>query len=87
MRFNCVRLVVIAAVLIPTLYCSLAFAQQGTAALNGQVVDASGLAVAGAKIEAVNTGTNATYTATTNEAGLYNLPTLPAGTYQLTATK
>jgi hypothetical protein len=73
--------------LMPLLYGSRALAQQGTAALNGQVQDPSGLAVAGAKVEALNTGTNATYSAEANESGLYNFPTLPAGTYQVTASK
>jgi hypothetical protein len=82
-----VRFLIAALVVNLAFCCLLGFAQQGTAALNGQVTDSSNLAVAGAKIVATNTDTNVTYTATTNEAGLYNLPTLPAGNYQITASK
>jgi hypothetical protein len=67
--------------------CCSSFGQQGTAELNGQVTDSSGLAVVGSKVQAVNSATSAAYTAETNGTGFYNLPMLPAGTYQVTATK
>jgi hypothetical protein len=69
------------------LYCWLASAQEGTAALNGQITDQDGLAVAGVRVQAVNAATNVSYLADTNETGLYNLPALPAGRYSVTATK
>ncbi len=55
--------------------------------MNGQITDHDGLAVAGVKVQALNAGTNVSYLADTNETGLYNFPTLPAGTYTVTATK
>ena len=73
--------------LISALYCSLVFAQQGTAALNGQVTDSSGSALVGAQVVALNTATNTPSSALTNEAGLYNFPTLLPGTYQLVVSK
>jgi hypothetical protein len=87
MRTLGIRVFIAVLGVISSLFCSLAFAQQGTAALNGQVTDPGGLAIVGAKVEAVNTGTNITYTGETNETGLYNFPTLPTGTYQITVTK
>jgi hypothetical protein len=76
-----------ASVLLAALCCSLAFAQEGTAALNGQITDHDGFAVVGVKVQALNAGTSVSYLADTNKTGLYNFPTLPAGTYQVTATK
>jgi hypothetical protein len=76
-----------ASVRVAALCCSLAFAQEETAALNGQITDQDGVAVAGVKVQALNAATNVSYLADTNETGLYNLPALPAGTYSVTATK
>ncbi len=76
-----------ALVLVAALWCALAFAQEETAALNGQISDHDALAVPGVKVQALNAGTNVSYLADTNETGRYNFPTLPAGTYNLTATK
>ena len=81
------RVILAVLVMVPALYCSLAFAQQGTAALNGQVTDATGSAMATSKVQALNVSTNVTYSAETNESGLYNFPTLPNGTYQVTVSK
>jgi hypothetical protein len=74
-------------VLVAALCCSLAFAQEETAALTGQITDRDGLAVAGVKLQALNAGTNVSYLADTNETGFYNFPALPSGTYDVTATK
>ncbi|WP_263354543.1 TonB-dependent receptor [Acidicapsa acidisoli] len=76
-----------ALVLVAALCSSLAFAQEETAVLNGQITDHDGLAVAEVKVQALNTGTNVSYMADTNETGRYNFPTLPVGRYSVTATK
>jgi outer membrane receptor protein involved in Fe transport len=55
------------------------------AQLNGSVMDESGRAVVKATIELRQLATNRQYTATTNEAGLYLVPNLPPGQYELTA--
>ena len=80
-------MILIALVLASPLCCSLACAQEETAALSGQVADQDGLAVAGVKVQALNAGTNVSYSADTNNRGRYLFPTLPAGTYQVTAVK
>ena len=76
-----------ALVLVAALCCSLAFAQEETPALNGQISDHDGLVVVGVKVQALNVGTNVSYMADTNETGRYNFPTLPVGSYNVTATK
>jgi Carboxypeptidase regulatory-like domain len=77
----------LAALVLVALCCPLAFAQEGTATLNGLITDPDGLAVVGVKVQALNAGTNVSYLADTNNRGLYNFPTLRAGTYNVTATK
>ncbi len=58
------------------------WAQSGpTGALNGRVVDQSQGAIPGATVAAVNTATNESRMAVTNEAGFYTLTALPVGTY------
>ena len=76
-----------AAFMLAALCCSLAVAQEETAALNGQITDYNGLSVAGVRVQAFNAATNASYSAVTYETGLYNFPNLPAGTYNVTAAK
>lgn len=87
MKAYCKHIFLTELALVAALCCSLAFAQEETAAMNGQITDHDGLAVAGVKVQALNAGTNVSYLADTNETGLYNFPTLPAGTYTVTATK
>jgi len=69
------------------LCCSVAVGQQETATLNGQITDHDGLVVVGARVQALNAGINVSYLADTNERGRYSFPTLPAGTYKVSATK
>jgi len=61
-------------------------AQEVTASIYGTVRDPSGAAVAGATIEALQVSTNTTRSTTTDSAGAYQIPILPAGTYTLTAS-
>jgi hypothetical protein len=73
---------------LAVILCSLAaLAQEATATLNGRVTDPSGLPVAGAKVQAVNVNTNVPYSAETNDAGRYDLPTLPPGAYRMSVEK
>ena len=53
-------------------------------ALVGNVVDASGLTVAGAKVTAVDTATKIEYHGTTNSEGYYSITFIAPGTYDLT---
>lgn len=63
-----------------------AFSQGGAsqAQLNGAVRDESGGSVAKATITARETETNRTYTAVSNDNGLYTLANLPPGRYEVT---
>jgi hypothetical protein len=63
-----------------------AFSQGGASAaqLNGTVRDASGGSVAKASLSLRDIGTNRTYTAVSNDNGLYVIPNLPPGSYELT---
>lgn len=54
--------------------------------ITGNVTDTSNAAVAEARVEAREQKTNFTRETMTNTAGLYNLPTMPPGTYNVTVT-
>ena len=60
-----------------------AFGQGGTGTITGTVSDPTGLAVAGATVQATNAETGGVYTAATTAAGNYTVPNLPVGTYGL----
>jgi hypothetical protein len=59
-------------------------AQEFRATVRGQVVDSSQGALPGATVTLLNTETNETATATTNQEGSYSLPFLRPGTYTMT---
>jgi len=63
--------------------CAVAWAQANTAQINGNVRDASGLAVSDATVVATQTSTGATRTATSSADGSFILPDLPIGPYTL----
>jgi hypothetical protein len=54
--------------------------------LNGTVLDASGKALAGAKITAQQTATGLYRETITSSSGTYDIPELPIGVYRLTYT-
>jgi len=60
-------------------------AQNVTASITGLVKDPSGSVVPNAKITAVNTGTSATFAATSGPAGDYTVRAIPIGLYDLSA--
>ena len=53
----------------------------------GVVIDASGAVVPDAAVKAIQSETNETRTATTNDSGVYSLSTVPAGTYIVSVSK
>jgi hypothetical protein len=55
----------------------------GTGVLAGKVTDASGVAVAGVKVTAVNADSGQTRTMTTGADGVYSFGALPPGTYRV----
>jgi Carboxypeptidase regulatory-like domain/TonB dependent receptor-like, beta-barrel len=61
-------------------------AQQTSATLLGTVVDPSGAATPGVKIRVSNLATNIKREATTDQAGNYSIPYLPAGNYHVSLT-
>ena len=62
---------------------SPAYGQQVMAAITGKVVDASGAAVPEAKVTATDTQRGSVITTTTNSDGIYDLPQVPIGTYDV----
>ena len=61
----------------------LAFAQAVNGTIVGTVTDASGGAVANAKVTITEANTKVSHTKNTNEAGLYEFPDTPPGTYEV----
>jgi hypothetical protein len=61
----------------------LCFAQDVTAAITGKVTDPTGAAVPGAKVTAIDTQRGTTWPTITNGDGVYNLPRIPVGTYNV----
>jgi hypothetical protein len=57
--------------------------QQVAAAITGQVNDASNAAVVGAKVTATDIERGTTWTTVTDGSGVYNLPRIPVGTYNI----
>jgi hypothetical protein len=78
-RLNVFRCLVLAAV--PLL------AQVDRASLTGSVTDASGAAVAGAKIEIYSESTGFRRSAVSGDDGRYSMPGLPVGEFTLSASK
>jgi hypothetical protein len=73
-----------------TLVCSLtlapaASAQQQLAAVQGTVMDSSKAFLPGVTISVTNLDTGATRTTTTNDAGVYRVPSLEPGRYEVSA--
>src|ERR1017187_5266568 len=61
---------------------------QDVASVTGVVSDASGAVIVGADVAMVNTGTNATYHATTNSVGSYTIVNVAPGPgYKITVMK
>ena len=61
-------------------------AQSDRSTINGLVFDPGGAVVPNAQVEAVNQATQVKYTGSTDGSGLYSLPQIPVGRYDLTIT-
>src|ERR1700685_994868 len=59
------------------------WSQEVTAAINGMVTDPSGGAVVGTKVSAKDLERGTVYPTTTNSGGLYSLPRIPIGSYEV----
>jgi hypothetical protein len=87
-KLQCVGLTILCVTLLALLCgASAAWAQDVTATITGTVTDPSGAAVVGANVTAKFVERGVTYTAVTNEAGLYRVSQLPVGNYELRVEK
>src|SRR5262245_3460321 len=75
----------VALVICAVLYSGGALMAQFTSSVEGTVTDPSGAAVPNATISLLNTGTGIKAIVQTNSAGYYLFPSLPAGTFSLSA--
>ncbi len=64
-----------------------AWGQQVTAAFTGKVTDPTGASVAGAKVTATDADRGTPWTTTTNGEGVFNIPRVPIGTYNVKVEK
>jgi hypothetical protein len=71
-------------VLLSALSASVAFSQAVNGTIVGTITDASGAAVANAKVTVTETNTKIVRTKLSNESGGWGFPELPPGTYEVT---
>ena len=64
-----------------------AWGQEVTATITGTVTDPSGAAIAGATVTAKSLQRGITYSGTSNDSGIYRIPELPVGDYDLKVEK
>ena len=74
------------AFLVASIGATQLWAQAQTATISGTATDSSGGALAGAKVDATNTGTNITQSTVTDAQGRYTIPQLQVGTYNIQAS-
>ncbi len=67
--------------------CHYAWSQEVTASITGTVTDPRGAALPGATVTATSQERGQTYTALTNDTGLYRIAQLPVGTYTVKVEK
>jgi hypothetical protein len=68
---------------IALMTASLAWAQETTGAITGSVTDPSGAVIAGASVTARDADRGTTWKTETNAEGVYTLPRLPIGNYEV----
>lgn len=76
---------VVCALLLVTLFSSIASAQSASGTVTGLVTDSSQAAIPGVTLRIENTETGVAATAVSTSGGEYTFPLLPAGRYTLTA--
>src|SRR5262245_35997281 len=77
------RLLALAAAALAVAVPALA---QGTGTLQGQVNDEQGLALPGATVSAANAATGLQRSTTSDASGVFRIPGLPVGTYEIKVT-
>src|SRR5271157_7691 len=83
----CCLLLVLSLFVITTGVLQPSWAQEVTASITGTITDPSGAAITGAKVTTTSQERGVTYTAITNDSGLYRISQLPVGTYVLKVEK
>jgi hypothetical protein len=68
-------------------FCGAVYPQSHLATLSGSVVDATAAVIPNAGLKLTNVETGETWSATTNEQGVYTLPLIKPGNYQLDVDK
>src|SRR5947207_1774794 len=71
--------------IMPVLFYAIAYGQGERATVTGAVNDSSGSIVVNAEVSIRNVATNVVAKTNTNNAGIYYLPSLPPGRYELRA--
>jgi Carboxypeptidase regulatory-like domain len=72
--------------MLAALLSSSAFTQTFRGGITGNVTDATGAAIAGAEVQAVNTATQLRRETTTTGTGEFTIPDLPLGSYDVTVS-
>jgi len=72
---------------IVLLFVAMPLSAQFDSAIEGIVSDSSGAVIPEVEVVLTNQDTGVTREGTTNAAGYYRFPSLPAGKYKVTATK
>ncbi len=80
-------LLIASALLFLLLPCARLNAQIRSGTITGLVTDPKGAVVVDAEVTVTNTGTHATYTTRTTQAGIYTLPYLETGVYDVSVSK
>ena len=62
-------------------------AQNNTARLTGTIIDSSGGAILSAEVSVTNTETGIKWVTSSNDSGIYQIPLLQPGTYQVVVRK
>lgn len=75
------------ALVLLLLFAGVAAGQANRASITGTVTDQTGAVIAGVDVAARNLDTNTESAAVTNNDGIYLVPNLPPGTYELTFRK
>src|SRR5438045_3372014 len=68
------------------MFTAAVWGQGATASLTGTVPDASGAVVPGTKVQIANVATGVTKETTTNQAGIFFVPDLISGVYNVEVT-
>lgn len=78
------RMAFLVSMLLTSALSNIATAQSGTATLQGTITDQTGAIIPGAQIQITSTSTGVSRDVTTNGAGIYTAPDLPADRYKVT---